>query len=71
LNTYSEFTVDQLNSIVNSYINNNQIYWIISDPDVNEFIHKIIKGRENEILEEYSVELDNLLSSVTDVEQEE
>ena len=49
LSNYNDFTSEQLNEIVKAAISNNQIYWIIKDPDVYEFFTSIIRGHENQI----------------------
>ncbi len=49
LNKYDEFSEDQIRAIAAAYVSNNQIYWIINDTDVMEFILKIIKGNEDKI----------------------
>ena len=50
--TYEEFTKDQRNRIINAVTTNNQIYWIIDDMDVKEFVKNIVEGYEHEIEEE-------------------
>jgi predicted nucleic acid-binding protein len=52
LSNYNDFTSEQLNEIVEAAISNNQIYWIIKDPDVYEFFTSIIRGHENQIDED-------------------
>lgn len=49
LSNYNDFTSEQLNEIVEAAISNNQIYWIIKDPDVYEFFSSIIQGHEDQI----------------------
>lgn len=49
LNRYIDFTVPQINEIVGAAISNNQVYWIIGDRDVKEFLLSIIKGKEDQI----------------------
>jgi len=49
LSNYNDFTSEQLNEIVEAAISNNQIYWIIKDPDVYEFFTSIIQGHEDQI----------------------
>ena len=46
---YSEFTSTQRNDIVNGAISNNQVHWIVEDPDVNQFLRSVIEGHEDEI----------------------
>lgn len=46
---YADFTATQINDIVQATISNNQIYWIAGDEDINEFLRKLIHGRERKI----------------------
>jgi hypothetical protein len=61
LSQCSEFTQPQRNEIVESAISNNQVYLIISDPDVNTFLESIISGHEDEIDQESLDALQGLL----------
>lgn len=47
LSTYSDFTKSQVNEIFHAVVNNNQIYWIIDDPDIDQFITKLLKEYKN------------------------
>ncbi len=47
LNNHSGFTVDQLNAILEAYISNTQVHWILSDSDVRSFIDKIVIGKHD------------------------
>jgi hypothetical protein len=47
--TYSDFTVTQINDIVQTVITNNQVYWIAEDEDINDYLKKLITGRETKI----------------------
>ncbi len=49
LRQYTEFTQSQLNSIILASISNNQIYWILTDVDVKEFLINVIRGKERRI----------------------
>jgi predicted nucleic acid-binding protein len=49
LNKHSDFTIAQINTIIDGTNSNNQVYWIIDDPDVKEFLLKIIKGKESQL----------------------
>jgi hypothetical protein len=51
LSSYTEFTLSQTNEIVTAAITNNQIYWIINDIDVGNFLNRVIAGREEEIIQ--------------------
>ena len=46
LNKFSDFTVAQVNAIISAAVTNNQVYWIINDHDVNEFLMKVVTGKE-------------------------
>ena len=45
----ADFSPLQVNEIVASAVNNNQVHWIINDPDVNRFLKNVIHGREDVI----------------------
>jgi len=49
---FYRYTKDQRNRIFNAVTTNNQIYWIINDIDVKEFVKNIVEGYEHEIEEE-------------------
>jgi len=63
LNKYREFTSVQANAIVSATIANNQIYWIINDPDVKDFITGIISGKDKQISQAALNELKEYLKS--------
>ena len=46
LSHFSDFTPSQLESIVSAAISNNQIYWIMDDPEIGSFIKRVIVGKE-------------------------
>lgn len=46
LSRYSDFTDAQLNAIASAAGSNDQVHWIINDPDVYEFLVSAIKPRE-------------------------
>ena len=46
LNKHSDFTNAQVNAIIDAAITNSQVNWIISDPDVNDFLSKVVAGKE-------------------------
>jgi len=52
LQQYQEFTKDQRNRIVNAVISNNQIYWIIDDADIKDFVTSVVVGHKLEIEDE-------------------
>jgi hypothetical protein len=49
LRNHSGFTKDQLNAILEAYIYNNQISWILSDSDVRGFIDGIILSNQKDL----------------------
>ena len=49
LNPFPNFTPKQASDIVDAYIVNQQIYWIASDADVNEFGNKILNAHEDNL----------------------
>ncbi len=44
---FSDFSNDEVNEIVEAAINNKQIYWISSDPDVRVFMQHLVHGKED------------------------
>lgn len=42
LNTINEFSTTQIENILTSYTNNNQVRWIASDKDMREFAEKLL-----------------------------
>lgn len=62
----NDFSQEQLNAIVEAVISNNQIYWIINDPDIREFIEELIHDRENEIDSDNFRMLKELLEPVSE-----
>lgn len=68
LNKFEDFTIDQVNSILEAYLTNTQILWIINDHDVKSFILRIIKGKENKLDQN---NLEQLYKRLEDQEGEE
>ncbi len=62
LRKYTDFSMSQVNAIVQAAVSNNQVYWIIEDRDVREFLTGIIKGKEEDIDPGNLAELQQLLS---------
>jgi predicted nucleic acid-binding protein len=62
LNKFTEFTETQVNDIITATISNSQIYWIIDDEDVNQFIRKIVDNYEKSIEDENLTEVKHYLS---------
>lgn len=71
LNKYSDFTISQINAIIDAINSNNQVYWIIDDPDVKEFLSKIIKGKEAQLKPESLRELYSTMKDTPDLIQED
>lgn len=63
LRKFTEFTHAQANDIISAAVSNNQIYWIIDDEDVNEFIRYIIDKYEDVIEEDNLEHIQHYLSS--------
>jgi len=63
LRQYADFSMSQVNAIVQAAISNNQVYWIIDDQDVREFLTEVIKGKEDHIEPESLAELRRLLGA--------
>jgi predicted nucleic acid-binding protein len=51
LSRYRDLTSTQLNDVVTAATTNDQVYRIIQDDDINQYICKLISGREDEIEE--------------------
>jgi hypothetical protein len=49
LQKYADFTIAQINEILSASVGNRQVYWIIEDKDVMEFITGIIRGKEDRL----------------------
>ena len=52
LSRFADFTRDQARSVVSAAIGNNQVYWIMTDTDINTYLRQIIVGHEEEIDED-------------------
>lgn len=46
LSKFAEFTNEQVAAIVRAALANNQVYWIMTDEDVNTFMRRVIAGKE-------------------------
>lgn len=53
LNQYSDFTIQQINSILYIVATNDQVSWIINDEDINQFIKKIILDKDESLNQDY------------------
>jgi hypothetical protein len=45
--SFSDFTDDQINQIVDAAVSNTQISWICNDPDVRSFLESVVHGNED------------------------
>lgn len=61
LRRYTDFTQAQLNDIVTATLTNSQVYLIIEDSDVKDFILRVVTGREDKIARENLERLQKLL----------
>ena len=71
LRNCSEFSMSQVNAIVQAAISNNQVYWIINDEDVREFLTGVISGKEEHITPENLAELRRLLGDAQTPDMED
>lgn len=71
LRQFSDFSTAQVNAIVQAAISNNQVYWIIEDSDVYDFLLNVIKGKESQIDSENLAELHRLLKITAPIEVED
>jgi predicted nucleic acid-binding protein len=61
LSRYSDFTIVQVDEILEATISNTQINWIITDNDVKDFICTIIEGKEDRINEDNLRKINELI----------
>lgn len=63
---FDEFSTEQINQILSSSLENNQIFWISEDEDINEMLYKITdKNREKideELLRKFNANIPRLQS---------
>jgi len=71
LSKFTEFTAAQLNEIVEAAISNNQVNWIIDDPDVEAFLKSLTAGRGRDIKPENQKELQRLMTKAAKVNEED
>lgn len=64
LNDISDFTNDDVLRIINAYKENNQVRWILSDPDVLDFAKKIITYAKSDDLIEKVKWLENKIDEL-------
>jgi predicted nucleic acid-binding protein len=65
LTQYTDFSADELNEILLASTTNDQISWIINDPDVAVFIKRLLEGREREADPELMSEVHRLMDEGT------
>lgn len=70
LTNHTEYTASQANEIVRSALSNRQIYWIICDSDVFEFVSNIIKKYKTVIEDELLKEIIEYLDSCKEEDDE-
>jgi hypothetical protein len=63
LNKYSDFTVAQVNAIIDATITNNQVHWILSDTDINGFLTKVVAGKESKLNQANLIQLFSMMSN--------
>ena len=68
---FSDFTETQINEIVSATINNNQVYWIICDSDINSCLQTIVSGKESLVDPTNLVEFQKLLSGKSSENKED
>jgi hypothetical protein len=59
---HDEFSVSQLNDLVRAFVENEQIYWIRKDEDMEQMISGIVTGNRDKIDGPWLEEFDNLYS---------
>lgn len=64
LNDFSDFTNDDVLKIINAYKENNQVRWILSDPDVLDFAKKIMTYAKSDDLIELVKWLENKIDEL-------
>lgn len=67
---YSDFTVIQVDQMLEATLTNRQIRWIITDDDVKDFLTSIIEGKEDELNKDNLSEILDRLEGNDDVEEE-
>lgn len=69
LSKFEDFSISHVNEIAEAALSNNQINWIIGDPDVYEFLTKIVNTHKEKIKEETLNALNiELAKNVPDIE---
>ena len=64
LKKYSDFSATQVGAIISAYFHNNQIAWIINDPDVHDFIENIYKLYKD-LIDPYGLEVIGLILGIS------
>lgn len=65
LSSHTGFTNDQLNAILDAYVCNSQVHWILSDPDVRKFIDCIVVNNQS-VLDPEKLRILNMLIAKED-----
>jgi len=68
LNSYSDFTVTQVDDLIRAALLNNQIKWIITDTDVKELLESCISGKEDKLDKNNLKRIQNLLNEKNELE---
>lgn len=66
LQRIAQFSSAQAKEIVDASLGNSQVYWIATDSDVNEFLHRVAHEHADELDEESLTQLHQLLSEDDD-----
>jgi hypothetical protein len=65
---YDDFKDAEIKRIINAYLDNNQILWILGDADVKEFAEKIVSNPKKAETKELASSLKELLAQLEDEE---
>ena len=70
LSKYTDFTLAQVEQILEATLTNRQIRWIITDDDVKEFLSSIIYGKEEQLNEDNLTKIKDRLKDDEEAEEE-
>jgi len=68
LDQLGDFSTQQINAIIAAAISNNQVYWIIHDPDVHEFLLSVAEAKSDDSQAANLAQLLHLLGVATETE---
>lgn len=68
---YDEFTSSQVDAILSAVTENTQVGWIASDPDVREFLHRLLRDHDLWIDEDLAAQVRRLIGPDPDSEPED